>query len=57
MTITHECPHENITCAYSAPCAECILHEERQEEHQEEQILQHVKDCTADGFCYICQCL
>ncbi|WP_405620333.1 hypothetical protein [Streptomyces sp. NBC_00076] len=49
----HECPNGNIVCFYDSPCPECIDDEER----QEEQISRHVKNCTADGFCYICQCL
>jgi hypothetical protein len=26
-------------------------------EKEQEEIAEHVRTCTKDGFCYICQCL
>ncbi|WP_327712434.1 hypothetical protein OG912_32440 [Streptomyces sp. NBC_00464] len=47
------CPNGNIICFQDSKCPECLV----DEEFQEEQISRHVRTCTADGFCYICQCL
>jgi hypothetical protein len=53
LPTTHDCPNGNIICFRDAPCPECTDDEIR----AEESIAHHVRTCTADGFCYICQCL
>jgi hypothetical protein len=50
---TYECAAGSLLCSYIEPCTECLADEQR----EDEQIARHVRECTADGFCYICQCL
>lgn len=30
---------------------------ETEEDREQSEIIAHVKSCTKDGFCYVCQCL
>jgi hypothetical protein len=47
------CPNGSVLCDYREPCTPCV----EDEDAAEESVARHVKTCTADGFCYICQCL
>jgi aspartate/methionine/tyrosine aminotransferase len=49
----YKCPNGNIICWPDVPCPECI----EDDDCAEESITRHVHTCTADGFCYTCQCL